>query len=354
MLTRSHCRLFVTMVCMPLPMMFAAGSSLAGVPERLGDARAAAYSMGDYAAHGSYLGDSKSEPSKRREPAKGFEKSTATEDSGVKPPASARVRFLPQKDGVWSVAETANFRIFFRGDVKPIDKMAQVLEESRQSAYEKWFGKAEDTWSPKCYLYLDDAGKEFKKAPKNARGYTSSYQKGWNYHRYITVHADDPDLVDTVLPHEVTHAVLIGHFVDQIPTWADEGMAGLAQRKADLVDFHKLLEKHERKGKLFSLQTLVELDGYPDDDVDLFYAQSAAVVEFLTSTKEPKVFVAFVRDGKKDGWLPALKKHYGYANFDEFEKRWKEHVFSKERNVPKGFTELTPKGQFSFFFRSFS
>jgi hypothetical protein len=326
---------------------------MAGVPERLGDSRATAYLLDDSAAHGSYLGDSKSEPSKRGEPARGFEKSTATEDSGVKPPASARVRFLPQKDGVWSVAETANFRIFFRGDVKPIDKMAQVLEESRQSAYEKWFGKAEDTWSPKCYLYLDDAGKEFKKAPKNARGYTSSYQKGWNYHRYITVHADDPDLIDTVLPHEVTHAVLIGHFVDQIPTWADEGMAGLAQRKADLVDFHKLLEKHERKGKLFSLQTLVELDAYPDDDVDLFYAQSAAVVEFLTSAKEPKVFVAFVRDGKKDGWLPALKKHYGYANYDEFEKKWKEHVFSKERNVPKGFTQMTLKGQFNFFPRSF-
>src|SRR5258707_8387309 len=133
MLTRSHCRLFVTLICMPLPTLFAAGPSLAGVPERLGDSRAAAYSTDDNAAHGSYLGDSKSEPSKRGEPAKGFEKSTATADSGEKSPASARVRFLPQKDGVWSVAETANFRIFFRGDVKPIDNMAQVLEESRQS-----------------------------------------------------------------------------------------------------------------------------------------------------------------------------------------------------------------------------
>src|SRR5262249_20099998 len=155
-------------------------------------------------------------------------------------------------------------------------------------------------WSPKCYLYLDDSGKEFKKAPKNARGYTSSYQKGWSHHRYITVHAEDPDLIDTVLPHEITHAVLIGHFADQIPTWADEGMAGQAQRRSDWEDFDKLLRRYDRKGKLFSIQTLVEMEGYPDDDVDLFYAQSASLVKFLISQKEPKVFVALLRDVKKD------------------------------------------------------
>jgi hypothetical protein len=281
--------------------------------------------------------DNKAEPAaKPRVAADMVEKSRVTADSKERSPQAAKVRYLPQKDGVWSIAETDNFRIFFKGDIKPIDKMAQVVEDSRQNAYERWFGKAEDTWSPKCYLYLDDSGKEFKKAPKNARGYTSAFQKGWNYHRYITVHSDDPDLADTVLPHEITHAVMIGHFVDQLPTWADEGMAGIAQRRADFDDFHKLIGRYEHKGKLFSLQTLMELEGYPEDDVDLFYAQSALLVEFLIKEKEPKVFVSLLREAKKDGWAPALKQLYGFANFEDLEKRWKAFVFGSASRPGEG------------------
>ena len=286
---------------------------------------------------GPRLADTKAEPAaKSREVADRSAKSKTPADAKGKSSKSTSVRYLPQKDGVWSVAETDNFRIFFKGDIKPIDKMAQVVEDSRQSAYERWFGKAEDSWSPKCYLYLDDSGKEFKKAPKNARGYTSAFQKGWNYHRYITVHADDPDLVDTVLPHEITHAVMIGHFVDQLPTWADEGMAGIAQRRADFDDFRKLLNRFERKGKLFSLQTLMEMDGYPDDDVDLFYAQSALLVEFLLKEKEPKVFISLLREAKKNGWPQALKQLYGFANFDDFEKRWKHFAFATSTEPDEG------------------
>jgi hypothetical protein len=277
---------------------------------------------------GPRLADTKTEPAdKPRIAADMSVKSKTPAEAKGKASTSTSVRYLPQKDGVWSIAETNNFRIFFKGDIKPIDKMAQVVEDSRQNAYERWFGKAEDTWSPKCYLYLDDSGKEFKKAPKNARGYTSAFQKGWNYHRYITVHSDDPDLVDTVLPHEITHAVMIGHFVDQLPTWADEGMAGIAQRRADFDDFHKLIGRYEHKGKLFSLQTLMEMEGYPDDDVDLFYAQSALLVEFLIKEKEPKVFVSLLREAKKDGWAPALKQLYGFTSFEDLEKRWKNFVF---------------------------
>src|SRR5216683_6543649 len=85
---------------------------------------------------GPRLADSKTEPAaKPRVAADMVEKSKAPANSKDKHSKSTSVRYLPQKDGVWSVAETDNFSIFFKGDIKAIDKMAQVVEDSRQSAY---------------------------------------------------------------------------------------------------------------------------------------------------------------------------------------------------------------------------
>lgn len=249
------------------------------------------------------------------------------------------LRYLPKKDGQWSVAETTNFRIHFKGDTKPIDKLGVAIEQARRQISEKWFGKAEEDWRPRCFLYLDGSGNSFKRAP-HARGFTSPVRDGWRIRRYITVHAEDEALIHDVLPHEITHALVLDHFTDEIPRWANEGMAMQAETQAGLEEFRTELDKQNRRGKLFAVSTLMEMEEYPEgDDLFLYYAQSGSLVDFLTSRKEPKVMIDFLREAMKDGPEKALKKLYGFRNYADCEKRWKAFAFGEGAVPPRTYVK---------------
>ena len=48
--------------------------------------------------------------------------------------------------------------------------------------------------------------------------------------RRVNLRTDHPTLVQAVLPHEITHVILADFFTEQqIPRWADEGLAVLAE-----------------------------------------------------------------------------------------------------------------------------
>jgi hypothetical protein len=259
---------------------------------------------------------------------------SAGKDTG----SAMEVRFLKEKDDGWSLAETANFRIFHKHDQKTVEQVARVVERSRVSAYAKWIGAEEEDWKPKCYLYLDNAESGGSKLLHGARGYAKRGGLGFSTRRYVRVRAKDAGLLESVLPHEITHAVLFGEFGEQdAPPWAHEGMAGLAQTRADQEQFTDTLLRARRKGELFYVGKLMEMDEYPDDDVALYYAQSVSLVEFLTAERGPRAFIQFLRDAIRKGNEPALRLHYNFENYADLERRWKAYVFGEKARPPQGF-----------------
>ena len=42
----------------------------------------------------------------------------------------------------------------------------------------------------------------------------------------------------------------------------------------------------------------------------------------------------FIRAAQKDGYETALKKHYGYASFDDLQEEWKAKAFASADVVP--------------------
>jgi hypothetical protein len=254
------------------------------------------------------------------------------------------IRFLEEKDEDWSLAETPNFRIFHKHDKKLVEQVARVVERSRVSAYAKWVGGEEEIWKPKCYLYLDNAEAGTSKLLHDARGYAKRGGLGFSTRRYVRVRAKDTGLLDSVLPHEITHAVLFGEFGEQdAPPWAHEGMAGLAQSRADQEQFTNTLLRARRKRELFSVAKLMELEEYPEDDVALYYAQSVSLVEFLTADKGPREFIQFLRDAIRKGTEAALRQHYNFENYADLERHWKASVFGERSRPPKGFALSSPE-----------
>src|SRR5262249_54192518 len=137
-------------------------------------------------------------------------------------------------------------------------------------------------------------------------------------------HCDDPNLLPAVLPHETTHIVLAGRFGDHlVPRWADEGIAVLSEPREKVERHLRNLSRCRQEGQVFNLRHLMQLGEYPDPQhIGSFYAQSVSLVEFLAHERGHQVCTAFLRDGLREGYEPALQRHYGWRSFDELEQRW--------------------------------
>jgi len=128
--------------------------------------------------------------------------------------------------------------------------------------------------------------------------------------------------------------VLAGHF-DQhaVPRWADEGIATLSEPPERLEKYRRALSQLARTGQLFTLRELLTLEQYPDRRrIDVFYAQSVSLVEFLTQQRDATTLTAFVRDGLRQGYEASLQKHYGW-NLDELQMRWQQRVLGEGRGA---------------------
>ena len=236
----------------------------------------------------------------------------------------------------WSVAETANFRIFHNQSREVAEKAARLLEATRSAASKKWFGEPAPTWNPPCDVYLYDTAEDYSLAthqPPQVAGHTTvRRERGRVVSRRIDVHCDDPNVFVGVLPHEATHAVLAGRFGDRdLPHWVDEGMAVLSEPRGR-VDLHlQNLPRHRFAGELYPVGELLQMDQYPDDGrrIGAFYAESVSLVEFLShyQRKGPEVFARFLRDGLRDGFEPSLERHYGIHDFDDLQDRWQRYAF---------------------------
>ena len=146
----------------------------------------------------------------------------------------------------WQVHETANFRIF-HCDPALAQQAAAVAESVRTAQAKRWSSPAaRPTWSPRCDLYLYPNPRSYAEAtgqPEISPGISTMANNGIRVlSRRMNLRADNPLLLTATLPHEVTHIVLADVFVvQQIPRWADEGIAVLAEpateqhhREADL------------------------------------------------------------------------------------------------------------------------
>ena len=150
----------------------------------------------------------------------------------------------------------------------------------------------------------------------------------------MELRCDNPTLLEAVLPHETTHVVLAGQFGPyDVPRWADEGMAVLSE-PAEQIDKHRQnLARCQRDGQLFSPKDLMGLKDYPAPrQIPAFYAQSVVFVDFLVQQRGPQTFAAFLKDGLKDGYEPALRRHYGW-DYATLQTHWDRHLSAEVSRV---------------------
>lgn len=191
--------------------------------------------------------------------------------------------------GNWSIAESDNFRFFHRNQHEVVGRLVTVCESSRQLIRKRWLPEAGfASWTPKCDVYLYPSAQEFQQQtrfPAASWGFADmEIGQGKVWMRRLNMRSDVESRLTAVIIHELTHIVLADRFAhQQIPRWADEGIALNSEPPQRQQDLRRWLAEEVRQGRGYSLTQLLNVKQCPQDKYlgDLFYAQSGSLIEFL-------------------------------------------------------------------------
>lgn len=138
---------------------------------------------------------------------------------------------------------------------------------------------------------------------------------------------DEPRLLTGVVPHEVAHALLAHrlNYPSSLALWANEGFAVSCEPAYLHRHYDRVLSWALAREELLPFDTLLKLDAYPSDGVQVYYAQCYSLVAFLLSEGSLSTFVDFLKQASDapEAWRLALRRHYAIADTNALEGRWR-------------------------------
>jgi hypothetical protein len=142
-------------------------------------------------------------------------------------------------------------------------------------------------------------------------------------------------ILDSVLPHEVTHTVLATHFGRPLPRWADEGICTTVEHSSERSKHEAKLREFLASRRGIAMNRLFLLTEYPQDVLPM-YAQGYSVCRFLIEQQGPRTFIQFLGDYmRRPSWTQNVRKHYGYESLLELQNSWLAWVKAGSGDVTK-------------------
>lgn len=202
----------------------------------------------------------------------------------------------------------------------PTTELAQEIgvaaEKYRREMAVHWLGRELPDWSQPCPVTADVGD-------KGAGGVTSFvFDRGEVYHWEMAVQGTRERILDSVLPHEVTHTVFASHFRQQLPRWADEGACTTVEHDSERAKHQHLLVQFLQTGRGIAFNDMFRMTEYPHDILPL-YSQGHALAQFLIGKQGPRTFVHFVEQGlDTNDWTLAVRQHYGFDDLSQLQTDW--------------------------------
>jgi len=227
---------------------------------------------------------------------------------------------------------------------------AKTAEHHRKALAEAWLGKELPPWKSRCVVQV-----EIGDMP-SAGHTTFLFERGEVFGWEMAVRGPLDAVLDSVLPHEVSHTVFASYFRMPLPRWADEGAATLSEHEAERRRQRLRVEQLLQRQRPIPLRKLLSMTDYPPAHQTMLalYAQSYSLCEFLVESHGRSTYIKFLQDAHKNGWDEALRTTYGFANVEACEKGWNDWVLagsplrgegqSRLLNVQKSAPAETPQG----------
>jgi hypothetical protein len=222
-----------------------------------------------------------------------------------------------------AICETKNFTA-----TAPTEQLAKrvvkAAEKYRKQLAVRWLGKELPDWNTPCPIKIG-----VKEKSGGATTFTFSEKEAAVTAMEMDLFGPAEAVVNSVLPHEVMHAVLATHVGKPFPRWADEGIAVLAETAEEQASHDRKCRDYLEEGRGLRLSHLFKQKDYPRDVIALF-AQGHSVCRFLLTCKAKlkdaaspeQAVLRFVVLGLEDGWDAAAKAVYGFGDVDALEEAW--------------------------------
>ena len=197
-------------------------------------------------------------------------------------------------------------------------RVGQYAEKWRKEKALEWLGQEMPTWGQPCPLRVTIT-------PGGAGGATTfAFDRGAILSQEMHVQGPLERILNSVLPHEVTHTVFAYRFRQPLPRWADEGGCVLSEDEPERKRHDELVRHSLAGGRAFRLRVLFDMKQYPQSGQDIMtlYAQGYSLARFLVESTDRRRFLDFVGDGMRSGWDHAVRTHLGLERVEDLEAAW--------------------------------
>ena len=200
-------------------------------------------------------------------------------------------------------------------------QIGDEAERFRRELAVLWTGKEMPSWSQRCPITAE------VRSNLGAGGATTFlFDRGEVYGWRMTIQGSRERILDSVLPHEVTHTIFASHFRQAVPRWADEGACTTVEHASERAKQEKMLIEFLTHRRGISFSQMFAMKEYPPDVMPL-YSQGHSVARFLIAQGGHRKFLEFVGDGLNDeNWPGAIQEHYGHANLLALQNAWLDWV----------------------------
>jgi len=215
---------------------------------------------------------------------------------------------------------TANFIV----DAPTPDQARRIGDAAEQYRHDlaiEWLGAPLPRWSRPCPIRA-------QVAPNLGAGGATSFvfDAGEVFGWTMTIQGSEQRILDSVLPHEITHTIFATHFRRPLPRWADEGACTTVEHPVERARQHRLLIEFLTTQRGIAFPQMFAMREYPADVLPL-YAQGYSLARFLIERGGRRRFVAFVGDGLAgEDWSGALGRHYGLPDVPRLQGLWLDWV----------------------------
>ncbi|MBF0484265.1 MAG: hypothetical protein HQL25_06120 [Candidatus Omnitrophica bacterium] len=246
--------------------------------------------------------------------------------------ANAATAKIDAPEEGWSVVKSRHFLVYYK-DV-PID-FVHAVKSAAETNFKEIFdnlglgiGAGWDI-DERAKIYIFPSQEEYI-----ASGKTYKWSNGMALvqEKIIRTFPLDHGFFDSVLPHELGHIIFrkfVG-FEVELPLWFEEGVA-MYQEKAKRWGANKFVKDAMKNKKFMDLKELTNTrfsKTTKQEAVDLFYAESASVINFLINEYGEERFYRFCKD-LNEGFTFAASFEKAYPQLrtmERFNKRWIEYI----------------------------
>jgi hypothetical protein len=159
-------------------------------------------------------------------------------------------------------------------------EIGDTAEHCRRTLANEWLGRELAPWSKPCPI------KAHVSPNLGAGGATSFiFDRGEVFGWKMEIQGTRERVLDSVVPHEVTHTIFATHFRQPLPRWADEGACTTVEHRSEIAKQERMLIDFLKTRRGIPFNQMFTMKEYPSDVLPL-YAQGHSLARYLIAQRE--------------------------------------------------------------------